>query len=82
MVPALAVGFDDIEKRMEQQKSLSEAHNAQLNKIQEILKKIQLKDMLETKNKLADYKRKHMEAAQRVIKVKKKYIDSIDFFFF
>lgn len=72
MVPALAVGFDDIEKRMEQQKSLSEAHNAQLNKIQEILKKIQLKDMLETKNKLADYKRKHMEAAQRVIKVKKK----------
>ncbi|GAA5812264.1 hypothetical protein MFLAVUS_005714 [Mucor flavus] len=68
MVPALAVGFEDVEKRMEQQRLLCEAHNAKLVLMQDILKKIQLKDMLETATKLAEYKRRHMEAAQRVIK--------------
>jgi nuclear pore complex protein Nup54 len=70
MVPALAIGFDDVQKRLDQQHRLSEAHSAKLAEIQEILKKIQLKDMLETATKLAEYKRKHMEAAQRVIKVR------------
>ncbi|KAG2235825.1 hypothetical protein INT48_003937 [Thamnidium elegans] len=68
MVPALAVGFEDVEKRMEQQRLLCEAHNAKLVLMQDILKKVQLKDMLETATKLAEYKRRHMEAAQRVIK--------------
>lgn len=70
MVPALAIGFEDVQKRMDQQQRLSEAHSEKLLQIQDILKKIQLKDMLETATKVAEYKRKHMEAAQRVIKVK------------
>ncbi|KAG2197670.1 hypothetical protein INT47_002377 [Mucor saturninus] len=68
MVPALAIGFDDVQKRMDQQQRLSEAHSEKLLQIQEILKKIHLKDMLETATKVAEYKRRHMEAAQRVIK--------------
>lgn len=69
MVPALAIGFDDVQKRMEQQEKLSQAHADKLLQIQEILKKIQHKDIVETANKLTEYKRRHMEAAQRVIKV-------------
>lgn len=68
LVPALAIGFDDVQKRLDQQHRLSEAHSAKLKEIQDILKKIQSKDMVETATKLAEYKRKHMEAAQRVIK--------------
>lgn len=81
MVPALAVGFEDVEKRLEQQRLLCEAHNAKLVLMQDILKKIQLKDMLETATKLAEYKRRHMEAAQRVIKVSITIFNYMIFFY-
>lgn len=69
-VPALAIGFDDVQKRMDEQHKLSEAHAAKLAEIQTLIKEIQKRSQLETAVKLDEYKRKHMQAAQRVIKVK------------
>lgn len=68
-VPALAIGFDDVQKRMDEQHKLSEAHSAKLAEIEAMIKEIQKKSQLETAVKLDEYKRKHMQAAQRVIKV-------------
>ena len=68
-VPALAIGFDDVQKRMDEQHKLSEAHSAKLAEIETMIKEIQKKSQLETAVKLEEYKRKHMQAAQRVIKV-------------
>jgi nuclear pore complex protein Nup54 len=70
MVPALAIGFDDVQKRMDEQHKLSEAHSAKLAELETILKDIQKKSQLDTAVKLEDYKRRHMQTAQRVIKVK------------
>ncbi|KAK4512736.1 ubiquinol--cytochrome-c reductase subunit 6 [Mucor velutinosus] len=67
-VPALAIGFDDVQKRMDEQHKLSEAHSAKLAEIETTIKEIQKKSQLETAVKLDEYKRKHMQAAQRVIK--------------
>ncbi|KAF1800522.1 nucleoporin complex subunit 54-domain-containing protein [Mucor lusitanicus] len=67
-VPALAIGFDDVQKRMDEQHKLSEAHSAKLAEIEAMIKEIQNKSQLETAVKLDEYKRKHMQAAQRVIK--------------
>ncbi|KAL7324758.1 hypothetical protein PS15p_209903 [Mucor circinelloides] len=67
-VPALAIGFDDVQKRMDEQHKLSEAHSAKLAEIETMIKEIQKKSQLETAVKLEEYKRKHMQAAQRVIK--------------
>ncbi|KAI8645510.1 nucleoporin complex subunit 54-domain-containing protein [Parasitella parasitica] len=67
-VPALAIGFDDVQKRMDEQHKLSEAHSAKLAEIQAMIKEIQKKSQLETGVKLDEYKRKHMKATQRVIK--------------
>ncbi|KAI7901449.1 nucleoporin complex subunit 54-domain-containing protein [Cokeromyces recurvatus] len=67
-VPALAIGFDDVRKRMEEQHKLNEAHNAKLEEIKTILNKIQKMSQLETPVKLEEYKRRHMQTTQRVIK--------------
>ncbi|OBZ88505.1 Nucleoporin nup44 [Choanephora cucurbitarum] len=67
MVPALAIGFDDIQKRMDQQQRLSDAHNAKLDEIQILLKEIQRKSQLETTKKIEEYKRRHMQTAQRLV---------------
>ncbi|KAI8339304.1 nucleoporin complex subunit 54-domain-containing protein [Blakeslea trispora] len=67
LVPALAIGFGDIEKRMEQQHKLSDAHNAKLEEIRILLKEIQRKSQLETTRKIEEYKRTHMQTAQRLV---------------
>lgn len=69
LVPALAIGFDDVQKRMDEQHKLSEAHSAKLAELEAILKDIQKKSQLGTVKKLEEYKRRHMQTAQRVIKV-------------
>lgn len=70
MVPVLAVGFTDIEKRMEIQRLTSEAHKAKLTELDQRMKKIQLSNIQENAIKLMEAKRQYMELVQRVIKVK------------
>ncbi|CAO3625218.1 unnamed protein product [Cunninghamella echinulata] len=68
MVPVLAVGFTDIEKRMEVQKLTSEAHKAKLAELDQRMKKIQLSNIQENAMRLMEAKRQYMELTQRVIK--------------
>lgn len=72
MVPTLAIGFNDIEKRMEAQNLLSQAHKAKLQEINEKVKKLQETTLLENANKLMEAKRQYMEITQRVIRVREK----------
>jgi nuclear pore complex protein Nup54 len=76
LVPALAIGFDDVQKRMDEQHKLSEAHSAKLAELEAILKNIQRKSQLEIAKKLEEYKRRHMQTAQRVIKVNIHYLNN------
>ncbi|KAI8335930.1 nucleoporin complex subunit 54-domain-containing protein [Chlamydoabsidia padenii] len=68
MVPTQAIGFQDIEKRMEAQNLQSQAHKAKLQEIDEKIKKLQETTLLENANKLVEAKRQYMEVTQRVIK--------------
>ncbi|KAJ3416118.1 hypothetical protein HDV05_003087 [Chytridiales sp. JEL 0842] len=71
MVPVLAVGFDDIKKRIAQQESVSNIHKAKLEELSDQLDKIERKHYLETTVKLEEYKRRHVELAHRVLKIMK-----------
>ncbi|KAG1465029.1 hypothetical protein G6F46_006190 [Rhizopus delemar] len=68
MVPALAIGFDDVQKRMDQQYRLSEAHDTKLKELETILNKIKTSRLVETAAKLNECKQRHMETVQRLIK--------------
>ncbi|KAI8812053.1 nucleoporin complex subunit 54-domain-containing protein [Cladochytrium replicatum] len=80
MVPALAVGFDDLKKRLQLQEEANQAHRLKLEASDfptyscEMTKKIQ--DMerahhLETTIKLAERKRKYVQLAHTVIRLMK-----------
>ncbi|KAJ8659850.1 hypothetical protein O0I10_004443 [Lichtheimia ornata] len=71
LVPALAVGFDDVKKRMEAQERQAGAHLATLKEIQDKIKKLKGADAQSTANKLDEYKRRQMDLTQRVIKILK-----------
>ncbi|KAJ1558846.1 hypothetical protein HK096_002259 [Nowakowskiella sp. JEL0078] len=72
MVPALAIGFGDIKKRMEQQEAFNLAHKAKLQEIRERLDKIERDRHLETAMKLKEFQRRHMQLAARVLLLMKK----------
>ncbi|ORX88786.1 hypothetical protein K493DRAFT_74561 [Basidiobolus meristosporus CBS 931.73] len=71
MVPVLAVGFDDIKKRTEQQEMQALAHKAKLEEIADKIKKLQEKHSLDTLVKMKEYKRRHMDLAHRVLQLMK-----------
>ncbi|CDS12986.1 hypothetical protein LRAMOSA05170 [Lichtheimia ramosa] len=71
LVPALAVGFDDVKKRMEAQERQAGAHLATLKEIEDKIKKLKGADAQSTANKLDEYKRRQMDLTQRVIKILK-----------
>ncbi|KAI9033795.1 nucleoporin complex subunit 54-domain-containing protein [Phycomyces nitens] len=68
MVPTLAVGLDDLKKRIEGQHKTNEAHHQKLLEFEEKMKKMKQKSLMEIASKLADSKKRHMEMTQRVIK--------------
>ncbi|KAI7871551.1 nucleoporin complex subunit 54-domain-containing protein [Spinellus fusiger] len=71
LVPALAVGFEDVKKRMEGQDKQNQAHQQKLTEMDEKIKKIKQKSLVETATKLNDFKKRHMEMTHRVIKLLK-----------
>ncbi|KAG0164578.1 hypothetical protein DFQ28_010097 [Apophysomyces sp. BC1034] len=71
MVPTLAIGFGDVTKRMDAQGKQAEAHEAKLRELETKVKKIQQSSTVETAAKIVEYKQKHMELAQRVVKILK-----------
>ena len=69
LVPALAIGFDDVQKRLDMQYKLSEAHSEKLKELEQVLTKIQTSCLTATISKLDECKQRHMELAQRLVKV-------------
>ncbi|KAF7725366.1 hypothetical protein EC973_009633 [Apophysomyces ossiformis] len=71
MVPTLAVGFGDVMKRMDAQAKQAEAHEAKLNELDAKVKKIQQSSTVDATAKINEYKQKHMELSQRVVRILK-----------
>ncbi|KAJ3127382.1 hypothetical protein HK101_005585, partial [Irineochytrium annulatum] len=67
MVPVLAVGFEDIKKRIAQQDEANRAHRAKLEEIDSKLDSLERKHQLETTVKLDEFRRRHTELARRVL---------------
>ena len=70
MVPALAVGFDDLKKRMESQNDMTEMQRIKLEEIEVKMNQIMQFHMLQTANKVREFKRRHIQLAQRVLTVR------------
>ncbi|KAJ3061139.1 hypothetical protein HDU98_002960 [Podochytrium sp. JEL0797] len=67
MVPVLAVGFEDLKKRIAHQDKMSELHKAKLEELANWTNTIERKHHLDTVIKLEEYKRRHVELSQRVL---------------
>jgi nuclear pore complex protein Nup54 len=79
LVPVLAVGFDDILKRMEIQSKQVELHQETLKETAERLATVKRQYVLGTLVKLEEHKRRHADLAQRLLRVRS-YISIITFF--
>ncbi|KAG4104639.1 hypothetical protein H8356DRAFT_979811 [Neocallimastix lanati (nom. inval.)] len=71
MVPALAIGFDGIKKRMAEQSKQTNAHEAKLKELSDKVEKLRQKHLLETTGKLEEYRRRHLNLAHRTLKIMK-----------
>jgi len=71
MVPALAIGFDGIKKRMAEQSKQTNAHEAKLKELADKVEKLRQKHLLETTGKLEEYRRRHLSLAHRTLKIMK-----------
>ncbi|KAI8374006.1 nucleoporin complex subunit 54-domain-containing protein [Choanephora cucurbitarum] len=69
-VPVLAVGFDDILKRMEVQSKQVELHQEKLKETSERLQSVQRQYALGTLVKIEEHKRRHTDLTQRLLRVK------------
>ncbi|KAK4512849.1 Molecular chaperone (DnaJ superfamily) [Mucor velutinosus] len=69
LVPVLAVGFDDILKRMEIQSKQLELHQEKLRETAERLAHVQRRHELGTLVKLDEHKRRHTEFTQRLLRL-------------
>ncbi|KAF9293558.1 hypothetical protein BGZ88_005217 [Linnemannia elongata] len=72
MVPALAVGFDDLKKRMEAQNDMTEMQRIKLEEIEAKMSQITQFHLLQTASKVREFKRRHIQLAQRVLTLMKR----------
>ncbi|KAG1049802.1 hypothetical protein G6F43_007889 [Rhizopus delemar] len=69
LVPVLAVGFDDILKRMEVQSKQSDLYQQKLKETEDRLASVQREYMLGTLVKLEEHKRRHIDITQRLLRL-------------
>ncbi|CEG62971.1 hypothetical protein RMATCC62417_00193 [Rhizopus microsporus] len=69
LVPVLAVGFDDILKRMEIQSQQNEIYQDKLKEIGQRLASVQREYLLKTLVKLEEHKRRHINLTQRLLRL-------------
>jgi len=72
MIPIVAVGFEDLKKRIIEHLNSKNEISARLKDIGNKIETLQIKHNLETLVNLENQKRKHMELTQRVIKLMKR----------
>lgn len=77
MVPALAVGFEDLKKRMESQNDMTEMQRIKLDEIEAKMNDIMQFHLLQTASKVREFKRRHIQLAQRVLTVRISFIQSV-----
>jgi nuclear pore complex protein Nup54 len=68
-VPVLAIGFDDILKRMEIQSKQLESHQDIIKRISERLNTVHRQYVLGTLVRLEEHKRRHADFTQRLLRV-------------
>ncbi|ORZ10718.1 nucleoporin complex subunit 54-domain-containing protein [Absidia repens] len=69
MVPVLAVGFEDVLKRMDIQDRQSELHKEKLEEISQRLETVRRKYELGSRARLEEHKRRHADLTQRIIRL-------------
>ncbi|KAF9933533.1 hypothetical protein BGZ67_004223 [Mortierella alpina] len=72
MVPALAVGFEDLKKRMECQNDMTDMQRIKLDEIEFKMNEIMQFHLLQTASKVREFKRRHIQLAQRVLTLMKR----------
>ncbi|KAF9276961.1 hypothetical protein BGZ68_009639 [Mortierella alpina] len=72
MVPALAVGFEDLKKRMECQNDMTDMQRIKLDEIEVKMNEIMQFHLLQTASKVREFKRRHIQLAQRVLTLMKR----------
>ncbi|KAI8082877.1 nucleoporin complex subunit 54-domain-containing protein [Halteromyces radiatus] len=69
MVPVLAVGFEDVLKRMDIQDRQSELHKEKLEEVSQRLETVRRKYELGSRARLEEHKRRHADLTQRLIRL-------------
>jgi nuclear pore complex protein Nup54 len=69
MVPVLAIGFSDLQKRKEQQAMYAKMHLDKLDEMQSRLKKLSSDRRMQTEASIQDYKRRHLLIERRVMEM-------------
>jgi nuclear pore complex protein Nup54 len=69
MVPVLAVGFQDLKKRLDSQDAHTKAHKDKLAQIQTEMEDMERKHALTTLVHLGEYKRRHLALVHKVVQV-------------
>ncbi|KAF9985645.1 hypothetical protein BGZ65_010287 [Modicella reniformis] len=72
MVPALAIGFEDLKKRMESQNDMTEMQRIKLDEIEVKMNEIMQFHLLQTAAKVREFKRRHIQLSQRVLTLMKR----------
>ncbi|ORZ27303.1 nucleoporin complex subunit 54-domain-containing protein [Lobosporangium transversale] len=72
MVPALAIGFEDLKKRMETQNDMTEMQRIKLEEIEVKMNEIMQFHVVQTATKVREFKRRHIQLAQRVLTLMKR----------
>ncbi|RCH82856.1 hypothetical protein CU098_000567 [Rhizopus stolonifer] len=67
MVPALAIGYEDVQKRIDQQNKLSDAHNGKLKELETVMNKIKDIHLSKTNMRINESKQRFMDIAQRLL---------------
>ncbi|KAI8590483.1 nucleoporin complex subunit 54-domain-containing protein [Geranomyces variabilis] len=69
LVPVIAVGFRDLQKRVNMQAQAHEMHRAKLEEMEEKLEYLQRKRFLNTSSKIEEYTRRQATLVARVLKI-------------
>lgn len=71
MVPAIAIGFEGVKKRISEQSKQTSAHEAKLKELAGNIENLRQKHLLETTGKLEEYRRRHLDLAHRTLRIMK-----------
>ena len=72
LVPAQAVGFQDLKSRIDEQDKITHQQTEQIETIKKFLQTVQNNHDLDTRLRIEEYRRRHLEQCHRMIRIVKK----------